>query len=804
MFYVPETDKFLSHPLIKKDLIVRREYQENIFVNCLNHNALVIIPTGLGKTIVAIMLAVHRLVEKPGSKVVFLAPTKPLVNQHYKSFLDLTEILPDELKSITGSTSPQERLEVWQTLKIAFMTPQTLQNDIILNLYSLKDVSLLIFDECHRAVGDYAYCFIAKKYMEHAINPQILGLTASPGSTEEKINEIKQNLFVDHIEIRTDKDVDVRPYVQKVDNEWIRIKLPKEFIEIITILSNKLKEIYKYLKEKGLLNTQDINKVKRNDILQLDQVITKRIASSASDKEKYDMFYAKKLVANAIRISHMSELVETQDVNALKEYFDKNDIKISKNNANKSLRELFANADIKRVRNLTQELINKGIVHPKMEKLKELLHEQLKDNDISRILVFCQYRDSVNNIVSYFEEDPLVKAHKFVGQQTKEKDKGLSQKQQIALLEEFKEGLYNTLIGTSVAEEGLDIAECDLVIFYDVVPSAIRSIQRRGRTGRKKEGKVYVLMAEGTRDEGYYWAEKAKERNMSTSLKKIKELERTGNSQDSGQRNLLSYVELEKKKEKIEKEVDDCNHNEEAREEENDKGHDNFVDEKYNENEGAIVIVCDSRETSSSVVRNLSLMGVGIRLEQIKVADYVISERAAIERKTAQDFTDSIKDGRLFRELIDLRNSYERPILVLEGDIFASLSINENALYGALTSIILNLGITVYQTKDAQDTAKFLFQLAKKEQSESKSGMKLKFEKAPVKTSQLLEYVVASLPGVNATRAKNLLKELKTLESIFTADIGDLMKAEKVGKKIAETIYKLSRFKYQDDNGREL
>ncbi len=795
MIRVPGAEQFLSHPLIKKDLIVRREYQEKIFVNCLNHNALVIIPTGLGKTIVAIMLAVHRLVEKSESKVIFLAPTKPLVNQHYKSFLALTEILSDELKSITGSTSPQDRLEVWKTLKVAFMTPQTLQNDLILNLYSLKDVSLVIFDECHRAIGDYAYCFIAKKYMEHAKNPQILGLTASPGVTEEKINEIKENLFIEHIEIRTEKDSDVRPYVQKVDNEWIRIKLPREFLEIITVLSNKLKEIYKYLKEKGLLNTQDINKVKRNDILQLDQAITKRIASSASDKEKFDMFYAKKLVANAIRISHMSELVETQDVNALKEYFDKNDDKISKNSANKSLRELFANADIKRVRILTQDLIDKGVVHPKMEKLKELLQDQLKGNYLSRILVFCQYRDSVNNIVNYFDNDPIVKAHKFVGQKTNEKDKGLSQKQQIALLEEFKEGLYNTLIGTSVAEEGLDIAECDLVIFYDVVPSAIRSIQRRGRTGRKKEGKVYVLMAEGTRDEGYYWAEKSKERTMSASLKKIKDLERTEPSQDSGQKNLLSFVEGEKKEEKIEKESDESNH----KEEETDNDRNDPVEEKMDKSEPDIVIVCDSRETSSSVVRNLSLMGVAIRLEQIKVADYVISERAAIERKSAQDFTDSIKDGRLFRELIDLRNAYERPILVLEGDIFALSSINENALYGALTSIILNLGITVCQTKDTQDTAKFLFQLAKKEQSESKSAMKLKFEKAPVKISKLLEYIVSSLPGVNATRAKSLLKELKTLQSIFMADIGDLMKAEKVGKKTAETIYKLSRFKYRDE-----
>ena len=141
------------------------------------------------------MLAVHRLTEKPESKVIFLAPTKPLVEQHYKSFLDLTTLPQESLKSITGTTPPGKRKILWDDLTIAFMTPQVLQNDIISKTYSIQDVSLIIFDECHRAVGDYAYCFIAKKYIADSKCPQILGLTASPGSTEEKINEIKENLF---------------------------------------------------------------------------------------------------------------------------------------------------------------------------------------------------------------------------------------------------------------------------------------------------------------------------------------------------------------------------------------------------------------------------------------------------------------------------------------------------------------------------------------------------------------------------------------------------------------------------------
>ena len=225
MIFVKTKEEFLSHPLIKENLISRREYQENIFINCLNRNCLVVIPTGLGKTIIALMLAVQRLTEIENSKVVLLAPTKPLVEQHYKSFIELTELPEETLITLTGAIAPEKRKELWGDIKVAFMTPQVLQNDLISRLYSIKDVSLMIFDECHRAVGNYAYCFIAKKYKDNSSNAQILGLTASPGSTEDKINEIKENIFIDHIEIRTEKDLDVKPYIHKVDNEWIKIKI---------------------------------------------------------------------------------------------------------------------------------------------------------------------------------------------------------------------------------------------------------------------------------------------------------------------------------------------------------------------------------------------------------------------------------------------------------------------------------------------------------------------------------------------------------------------------------------------------
>ncbi|MFX1595376.1 MAG: DEAD/DEAH box helicase [Promethearchaeota archaeon] len=780
MIFVSDKQDFISHPLIKQDIIARREYQENIFINCLNRNCLVVIPTGLGKTIIALMLAVQRLTEIEDSKVIILAPTKPLVEQHYNTFLELTKLPKESLISLTGAIIPEKRKELWLGIKVAFMTPQVLQNDLISGLYSIKDVSLMIFDECHRAVGDYAYCFIANKYCELSHYSQILGLTASPGSTESKINEIKQNLFINHVEIRTEKDLDVIPYIHKVDNDWIKVKLPTQFLEIKTILEEKLRRFYKKLKENDLLTSYDILKVTRKDLLKLNHLINRRISIAKDKEEKFQMFNAKKLTANAIRISHMIELIETQGVGALKDYFEKNTEKIKKNTANKSLKELFTDKDFKRAQTLTYELHSKGSIHPKIEKLKEILTNQLNENLNSRILVFCHFRDSINNLVEVFKNDKLIRVHKFVGQATRGSDRGLTQKEQINLLREFKEGIYNTLIGTSVAEEGLDIEECDLVVFYDVVPSAIRSIQRRGRTGRKKEGKVYVLMAEGTRDEGYYWAEKVKEKNMKLSLEKIKNSE---TNSKLGQLNLLNFISQIKNEEtQIKKE--------------------NTLDiNSVKKIEGAqdFEIICDNRETASPVVRTLSLMGLKLKLEQLPVADYIISENVGIERKSSKDFNDSIIDGRVFTELIDLGKQFSRAILILEGDPLKETNINENALYGAITSIIINLGILVYKTENPIETAKFLYYLAKKEQSSVKSSIKLRFDKAPIENSRLLEHIIAGVPGINTFRAKNLLKEFKTLQNIFLADIPDLTKIENIGKKIANQIYKISRYQYKND-----
>ena len=174
--------------------MIPREYQKTILDVCVEKNCLVVLPTGLGKTLIALMLTIERMKSFPGQKVVFLAPTRPLAEQHLAYFkANLPELFGD-MQLFTGEVNAKKRKELWETADIVFSTPQCVANDIEKGLYTLEDVCLLIEDEAHRCFRNYSYNYVAQKYMEIASHKRILGLTASPGSEPGKIREICKNL----------------------------------------------------------------------------------------------------------------------------------------------------------------------------------------------------------------------------------------------------------------------------------------------------------------------------------------------------------------------------------------------------------------------------------------------------------------------------------------------------------------------------------------------------------------------------------------------------------------------------------
>ncbi|MHA1619276.1 MAG: ERCC4 domain-containing protein [Promethearchaeota archaeon] len=832
----PSPSKFLSHSLLQPEKVIKRAYQVNIFATCAKSNCLVVIPTGLGKTIVALLLAIHQL-KQPGSRFLFLAPTRPLVEQHLRTFRELTILEENQLRMMTGSIGPEKRAVIYADPEVRgiFLTPQVLQNDVIGGKTTFKGVTLVIFDEAHRAVGNYAYTFLAKKYFSFIgdskqSNKKILALTASPGKNRDKIKEVMQNLHLDMVEIRTESDPDVKPYVQDVETEWVDVELPEEMKDVLAILEKLLKKLVEQLHQNDLLDTVDMRKISRKSFLEARTLLDRMIVQNHSSEKLPLLFYCKKLLSNAIRISHMQELIEAQGVNALHEYIQKNSDKVAEGKGGTSLRELFNSSAMENVIEKTDLLIQGNVDHPKVALLLTLLTEQFSANSGSRVLVFCHFRDTVNFLVDEANKLSLIKASRFVGQQGRGKQKGLSQKEQLRILQDFKEGTFNTLMATSVAEEGLDISECDMVVFFDVVPSEIRAIQRRGRTGRNSAGKVVIFKTVGTREEGYYWAERHRERQMKSVLqdlrremKHMEKNQREAKSSMESSNNLLKYIKKSVEDKKTPEIINESPQSPEASgsvetsdpletsensqklDKTTKKTKDNVIPSgeeidftKFDDKIGSSspFILIDSRETASPLTRMLSEMNTRIELRTLPIGDYIVSTRCGIERKSISDFTSSLKDGRLFNELIRLRKQFSRPILILEGDYHSIISINRSAILGTLTSIVLKMEIFLIQTRDAQDTAEMIFALAKKEQKAQSRPFSIRFKKIPEQLDKQLEHIVAGIPGINIARAQDLLREFRTLRTLFNTPSEELQRVHNIGRVIADKIVKYSNLDY--------
>ncbi|MEM2089525.1 MAG: DEAD/DEAH box helicase [Candidatus Pacearchaeota archaeon] len=491
-----------------------RAYQLAIFETAKKHNTLVILPTGLGKTLIALLLAQERLRLDPKSKILFLAPTRPLVEQHYHYFKrNMKDAEKYEMHLFTGKINAKKRAEIWQKAQIIFSTPQCIMNDLKNNLINLEQVSLLIEDEAHRCLKNYSYTFVAHKYLEQAKNPRVLGLTASPSHDASKIKEICKNLGIEAIEIRTRESPDVKQYLQKLTYMLVKVEFPQELKEI----KDLLKKIYDKKVEELVKRKLLFTKATKTNLLELQTKLKNMITSG---EKHFNVLKGASACAQAIKLQHALELLETQTVEALFLYLQElyNQAKQKKS---KAVIQLVNARKFQDAYLLLSKLYEQKFEHPKLTKLKELLLEEMKNKPQIKTLIFSQYRDTVAKI-----NDELVKqgikSKIFIGQANKRLN-GLSQKEQQLILHEFKEGKINVLISTSIGEEGLDLPEVDLVVFYEPIPSAIRKIQRAGRTARLKPGKLIILMTKGTRDEAYHWAAFHKEKKMYAILKDMKE-----------------------------------------------------------------------------------------------------------------------------------------------------------------------------------------------------------------------------------------------------------------------------------------
>jgi len=790
----------IEHPLLKSDFLERRLYQLKLAGTAANHHTLVCLPTGLGKTTVSLLVTARRL-DEVGGKSLMLAPTKPLVQQHADFYREALQIPDEEIVVFTGDVSPDDRAAMWNDATVVMATPQVIENDLVGSRISLADVTHITFDECHRATGDYAYNYIAERYHADAQQPLVTGMSASPGGDEEAILEVCENLGIAEVEVMTEEDADVEEFTHDTEVEWERIDLPEEVLEIRDALNEVITDRLEKLKELGVAKStqpdqsqKDLNRMRA----ELQQLI---------NNDQSEGFEGMSVHAEVMKLRQAVTLVETQSVEALRRYFERQRNQARSSGASKASQRMVSDP---RVREAMRKAESFDELHPKYRKARMLLAETLGLEGGERVIVFTESRDTAEALTDFLSES--FDAKRFVGQGDREGSDGMTQKQQQEVLDEFRAGEFEVLVSTSVAEEGLDVPEVDLVLFYEPVPTAIRSIQRKGRTGRQSEGRVVVLMAEDTRDEAYFWISRRREKEMESELRDLKGMaDELENELDDSQQSLADFegeadsecgVKVDGNGGNTDAVGDSSTGSEgvadqpglqEFADEETEPNEDGEVETHEPHAEGETVeIVADQREMDANIARDLSRREeIEISLETLDVGDYVLSDRVVVERKSVADFVDSLVGGdrSVFEQVGAMARHYSRPIVVVEGEgLYEQRDIHPNAIRGALSSLVVDFGASVLRTESEADTTELLAVIGGREQATADREVSVHGEKGTKTLSEQQEYVVASIAEIGPVTARSLLEEFGTVEEMMIATEDELQDADGVGQVTAERI----------------
>lgn len=540
---INQLPEYFDDDFLIENKIEFRKYQKNILKRCSNKNSLVVLPTGLGKTIIGILLIANRFKKYPEQgKVLILAPTRPLVAQHRLSCKKFIAIDKNKIISFTGRVPPEKRLLLFNKSQIIISTPQVIKNDVMRGRYDLECVSLIIFDEAHRTKGNYSYNFLSKEYMKSCVDPLILGLTASPGKDYDTIQQLCDNLFVENVIFKNYGDNDVKDYIHDIDIILERVDLPIKLLEISQIIENLFNNFLRFFIDRNLINPYK-KYYSKLDFLKIAQDLTFSLKyGDLIEDEGYDEsiigslnFTSPKIIdivrenqlnihsifsycSSCISLLHAKDLLETQDVTLFLSFLER--IEFKAENENLSAKRILDSDHFKLIKSIIKKQETEELSHPKIEKLFTLINEEINEFGNEKILIFTQYREMAELLKNMINKqlNHNITTEKFIGQASKIDDKGFTQTEQIGILKRFREGDINILTATSVAEEGLDIPNVDGIIFYEPVASEIRFIQRRGRTGRNSEGRCYILIANDTIDVPFFRVSRRKEETMTNVL----------------------------------------------------------------------------------------------------------------------------------------------------------------------------------------------------------------------------------------------------------------------------------------------
>ena len=492
-----------------------RDYQFSIVAKGLYHNMLVALPTGLGKTFIAATIMLNWYRWTKNAQIVFAAPTRPLVSQQIKACFEIAGIPRSDTTMLTGNTPPGLRAEEWRSKRVFFMTPQTLMNDLKTGICDSKRLVLIVVDEAHRATGNYAYVEVVNFVKRFNTSFRVLALTATPGSSIEGVQEVIDGLGIARIEIRTEESLDIRQYVHARKIDTVLFDTSDEMVMIMDLFSKALQPAVNKLTGMNAYWNKDPMTLTPYGCTQA------RTRWAATDAGKKASWPVKAMVMNTFSLlASLSHAIELLKFHGIGPFYRKvlefrNTLHAGGKKGGKDGNLINEHPDFQSMMSRVQLWINTPdfLGHPKLEYLQSVVMNHFLDAgegrgpidpSSTRIMIFSHYRDSAEEIARVLRRnEPMVRPHVFVGQSNTKGSDGMDQKKQLELINKFKSGIYNTLVATSIGEEGLDIGEVDLIICYDASASPIRMLQRMGRTGRKRAGNIVVTLMKGKEENNF-------------------------------------------------------------------------------------------------------------------------------------------------------------------------------------------------------------------------------------------------------------------------------------------------------------
>ncbi|KAM8808011.1 Fanconi anemia group M protein [Eudromia elegans] len=513
-----------------------RGYQLRMAGAALLANTLVCLPTGLGKTFVAAVVMYNFYRWFPSGKVLFLAPTKPLVAQQMEACARLMGIPPRHMAEMTGGTQVLSRRELWATRRVFFLTPQIMVNDLSRGTCPAVEIKCLVIDEAHKALGNHAYCQVVKELSKYTNQFRILALSATPGSDAKAVQQVISNLLIAKIELCSEDSPEIQPYSHERRVEKIVVPLGKELVEIQNAYIRVLEAFAGRLIKIGVLARREIPSLTKYQIILARDQFRKNPSSQNAGILQGTI---EGDFALCISLYHGYELLLQMGLRSLFIYFcgimdGSKGLTRTRNELGRNedfmklyqqLRDMFADTSLTSAngsphkdRPVSENKKEFIYSHPKLRKLEEIVVKHFEswkqgcsgqstaesESMDTRVMIFSSFRDSVQEIAEMLSRlRPVVRVMTFVGHSTGKSTRGFTQKEQLEVVKRFREGGYNTLVSTCVGEEGLDIGEVDLIICFDAQKSPIRLVQRMGRTGRKRQGRIVVILAEGREERTY-------------------------------------------------------------------------------------------------------------------------------------------------------------------------------------------------------------------------------------------------------------------------------------------------------------